>query len=97
MSSERQAYKDGFDNGFSKAKDRIAQLEAENTELLEALNLANDTTIRWIEKYARLREALSPLANAKRVHWHNADSSSDPFVVTEHSVRRAKKALENAT
>ena len=29
MSSERQAFNDGFDKGFSKSLDKIAQLEAE--------------------------------------------------------------------
>ena len=29
MSSERQAFNDGFDKGYAKAQDKIAQLEAE--------------------------------------------------------------------
>jgi len=30
MSSERQAFNDGFDKGYAKAQERIAQLEDEN-------------------------------------------------------------------
>ena len=38
MSSERQAFNDGFDKGYSKALDKIASLEALNAELAWALD-----------------------------------------------------------
>ena len=41
-----------------------------------------------------LRKALSPLASANRAGWYNADSSTDPYVVTHGSVMKAKKALD---
>ena len=36
MSSEREAFNDGFDKGFNKALDKIAQLKAENEVLIKA-------------------------------------------------------------
>ena len=66
MSSERQAFNDGFDEGFDRAKDRIVALEAENAELkaqLEVMERALDC-IRTLsrEEYARTeaKRALVP-------------------------------------
>ena len=36
MSSERQAFNDGFDKGYEKARERIAQLESSLVEAQQA-------------------------------------------------------------
>ena len=50
MSSERQAFNDGFDKGFSKSLDKIAQLEEKNTALIAQVNGLLDEIDRWHEK-----------------------------------------------
>ena len=47
MSSERQAFNDGFDKGYAKAQERIAQLEAENGRLREALEKLYPLTYKY--------------------------------------------------
>jgi len=49
MSSERQAFNEGFDKGYTKSQERIAQLKAE----VERLDKAFDWSA---QKYAQLAE-----------------------------------------
>lgn len=43
MSSEKMAYKDGFDEGWSRSQSKIAQLESDNAALRECiLAMEND-------------------------------------------------------
>ena len=42
MSSERQAFNDGFDKGYAKAQDKIAQLEAEVERLRKHVKSAEE-------------------------------------------------------
>ena len=48
----------------------------------------------WVNEVAKLEAALRPLAYAKRARWHNADSSTPPYVVSESAVKKALEALE---
>jgi len=61
MSSERQAFNEGFDKGYTKSQERIAQLEAE----VERLDKAFDWSA---QKYARLEVEKEQVMEALAEH-----------------------------
>ena len=73
MSSERMAFNDGFDKGYCKALDKIAQLEDENAALKREIPTADDVS-RLMGVLGRYRErGPSDLATSDAMLWRKLE------------------------
>jgi len=80
MSSERQAFNDGFEKGYAKAQERIAQLENKVMKLHGALDILEAEIERLRELQHRIAGEISYTKDINEKRGHTMPDVMDRWV-----------------